>query len=123
MYCSKCGYKMEESAKFCPSCGASQSNQDVKEALQPSESVNKIVDEAKVQFDKGKQSGNLYKIVGWISMAVSLLFIPVLFGAIAVIMGYLYRSHDEKHGTILMIAGVAGAVLGMLLGMSYTPYY
>lgn len=51
-------------------------------------------------------------------MVVSLLFIPVLFGAIAVIMGYLYRDKDEKMGTILMISGVAGGILGVLIGIS-----
>ncbi len=57
-------------------------------------------------------------IIGWISMVVSLAFIPVVFGAVAVIMGYLYREKDEQMGTILMIAGVAGAIFGVLLGMS-----
>ncbi|MCH0401125.1 zinc ribbon domain-containing protein, partial [Enterococcus faecium] len=37
---------------------------------------------------------------------------------VAVIMGYLYREKDEQMGTILMIAGVAGAIFGVLLGMS-----
>lgn len=66
----------------------------------------------------GKESGKLYLVFGWVSTIVSLLFIPVLFGAIAVIMGYLYRFKDEKMGTILMIAGVAGGMLGVLIGMS-----
>ena len=72
----------------------------------------------KNQLDKGRKSGNLYKIGGWISVAISLLFIPVLFGAVGVIMGYLYREYDEKQGTILMITSVAGATLGMLIGLS-----
>ena len=66
----------------------------------------------------GQETGKLYLIIGWISMVVSLVFIPVAFGAVAVIMGYLYRDKDEKMGTILMIAGIAGAILGVLLGMS-----
>ena len=57
-------------------------------------------------------------IIGWVSMVVSLAFIPVVFGTIAVIMGYLYREKDEKMGTVLMIAGIAGAIFGVLLGMS-----
>jgi fucose permease len=80
------------------------------------------MDEARTQINNGKQTGKLYMVIGWISTVVSLLFIPVLFGAIAVIMGYLYRSHDEKHGTILMIAGVAGAILGMLFGLASVGY-
>ncbi|GGI66696.1 hypothetical protein GCM10011482_23500 [Enterococcus alcedinis] len=69
-------------------------------------------------MESSQESGKLYMVIGWVSMVISLLFIPVLFGAIAVIMGYLYRSYDEKHGTILMIAGVAGAILGFLIGAS-----
>jgi uncharacterized membrane protein YvbJ len=113
---------MEESAKFCPSCGASQGKDKVLDVSQASESVNKVMDEARTQINNGKQTGKLYMVIGWISTVVSLLFIPVLFGAIAVIMGYLYRSHDEKHGTILMIAGVAGAILGMLFGLASVGY-
>lgn len=117
MYCRNCGSQMEESAKFCPYCGASQENKELyTEQISPK--IEKSLSEVKIQISKGKQSGNLYKIAGWISVAISLLFIPVLFGAIGVIMGYLYREHDEKHGTILMIAGVAGGILGTLLGLS-----
>lgn len=122
MYCSKCGTKMEESAKFCPSCGASQGKELNFNMSQASDSVEKVVNEARVQINNGKQSGKLYMVIGWVSMVISLLFIPVLFGAIAVIMGYLYRGYDEKHGTILMIAGVAGAILGFLIGMASVGY-
>jgi uncharacterized membrane protein YvbJ len=101
MYCSKCGEQIEESSKFCPFCGAPQE----RNATSGGELIK-------------QGAGQLYLIVGWVSMVVSLLFIPVLFGAIAVIMGYLYRDKDEKMGTILMIAGVAGGILGVLIGMS-----
>lgn len=117
MYCSKCGSEMEKSSRFCSSCGASQGNQDVREVSQTSESFNNFVDEARFQPNERKKTGHIYVIIGWISMVISLLFIPILFGAIAVIMGYLYRSYNQKHGTVLMIAGVAGTVLGVLIGM------
>jgi len=122
MYCSKCGTKMEESANFCPSCGASQGKEKVLDVSQATENVSKVVDEAKEQINKGKETGKLYMVIGWVSMVISLWFIPVLFGAVTVIMGYLYRSYDEKHGTILMIAGVAGAILGMLFGLASVGY-
>ena len=88
MYCRKCGKEITNESKYCQFCGALQ------------------------------ETGKLYLIIGWISMVVSLAFIPVVFGAVAVIMGYLYREKDEQMGTILMIAGVAGAIFGVLLGMS-----
>ena len=121
MYCRNCGTKMEKSEKFCSSCGASQENKELyTEQISPN--IEKSLNEVKDQINKGKESGNLYKIVGWISVAISLLFIPVFFGAFGVIMGYLYRDHDEKHGTILIIASVASGILGMLLGFSSVGY-
>ena len=121
MYCKNCGNQIEKDAKFCPSCGASQENKELyTEQISPK--IEKSLSEVKDQISKGKQSGNLYKIAGWVSVVISLLFVPVLFGAIAVIMGYLYRSYDEKHGTILMIAGIAGAILGFLMGVASVGY-
>lgn len=122
MYCSKCGTKLEESVKFCPSCGASQGKEPTFNVSQATDSVDRVVNEARAQINNGKQSGKLYMVIGWVSMVISLWFIPVLFGAVTVIMGYLYRSYDEKHGTILMIAGVAGAILGFLIGMASVGY-
>lgn len=116
MYCKKCGKKIADESEYCQFCGTSQGmNYDTEiEKKKP----DQIFIEVKDHFSKAKETGKLYLIIGWISMVVSLLFIPVAFGAIAVIMGYLYRETDEKMGTILMIAGIAGAILGVLLGMS-----
>jgi len=120
MYCNKCGTKMELSAKFCSYCGESQNREVYIEQLNPK--IEKSLNEVKEQINKGKQSGNLCKIIGWVSVVISLLFVPVLFGTLGVIMGYLYRDHDEKHGTIIMISSVAGAILGFLLGIASVGY-
>lgn len=117
MYCKNCGKEIDEGVKFCPSCGVSQKNRQA-HTEQISPKIEKSIGEFKEQIAKGKLNGKLYMIIGWVSVVISLLFIPVLFGAVGVVMGYLYRDHDEKHGTILMIAGVTGALLGMLLGAS-----
>ncbi|WP_321387338.1 zinc ribbon domain-containing protein [uncultured Enterococcus sp.] len=118
MYCSKCGNQTEERNKFCPACGASLERAGGNGTELIKQGAEGALSELKTRVDNGKQSGKLYLILGWLSMVVSLLFIPVLFGAVAVIMGYLYRYEDEKMGTILMIAGVAGGILGVLIGMS-----
>ena len=71
MYCRNCGTKMEKSEKFCSSCGASQENKELyTEQISPK--IEKSLNEVKDQINKGKESGNLYKIVGWISVAISL---------------------------------------------------
>jgi len=114
MYCSNCGSKIDKGTKFCPSCGASQD-------VNNESSAGSAANELKTNIDSGKSSGNLYKIIGWVSIVISLFFLPPLFGAASVIMGYLYRDHEEKQGTIIMIAGVAAAIFGMLLGTA--TYY
>ncbi|MBO0466652.1 zinc ribbon domain-containing protein [Enterococcus plantarum] len=122
MYCNKCGTKLEEAVNFCSDCGDSQSKEKSFKVSQTTDGVNKIINEVKKRISSGQESGKLYMMFGWITTIVSLLFIPVLFGAVSVIMGYLYRSYDEKHGTIIMISGVAGAILGFLLGIASVSY-
>ncbi len=118
MYCRKCGKKITDESKYCQFCGALQETDETTGADAVKKSTEQTINEMKEQIVHGQETGKLYLIIGWISMVVSLAFIPVVFGAVAVIMGYLYREKDEKMGTILMIAGVAGAIFGVLLGMS-----
>lgn len=117
-YCRKCGKEIIDESKYCQFCGALQETDETTGADAVKKSTEQTINEMKEQIVHGQETGKLYLIIGWVSMIVSLVFIPIVFGAIAVIMGYLYREKDEKMGTILMIAGVAGAIFGVLLGMS-----
>ncbi|MEQ6207088.1 zinc-ribbon domain-containing protein [Enterococcus mundtii] len=117
-YCRKCGKEIIDESKYCQFCGALQETDETTGADAVKKSTEQTINEMKEQIVHGQETGKLYLIIGWVSMIVSLVFIPIVFGAIAVIMGYLYREKDEKMGTILMIAGVSGAIFGVLLGMS-----
>ncbi|NMP59001.1 zinc ribbon domain-containing protein [Enterococcus mundtii] len=117
-YCRKCGKEIIDESKYCQFCGALQETDEITGADAVKKSTEQTINEMKEQIVHGQETGKLYLIIGWVSMIVSLVFIPIVFGAIAVIMGYLYREKDEKMGTILMIAGVSGAIFGVLLGMS-----
>ena len=65
-----------------------------------------------------QNQGVLYITLGWVFFAISLLFIPILFGAGTFIMGFLtYRTYSQIHGMILMVFSVVGIVLGMLIGI------
>ncbi len=124
MYCSNCGNKIEDRVKFCPLCGASQSQRNTNTFnTTKTNANNSTINELKTYIESGKKTGNLYKVTGWISAFISLLFLPIIFGALSVITGYLYRDYDEKHGTILIIVGVAFALTGFFLGMGTTVYY
>ncbi len=118
MYCRKCGKELTDESKYCQFCGALQETDETTGADEVKKSTEQTFSEMKEQIVHRQETGKLYLIIGWVSMVVSLAFIPVVFGAVAVIMGYLYGEKDEKMGTILMIAGVAGAIFGVLLGMS-----
>lgn len=59
--------------------------------------------------------GTLYAVLGWVFFAISLLFMPLLFGAAALFMGFMtYTVKSEIHGLILMVFGAVGLVLGSL---------
>lgn len=118
MYCRKCGKEIADESKYCQFCGSSQETVEVTGIEIVKKSTEQTLSEMKEQIVHGQETGKLYLIIGWVSMVVSLVFIPIVFGAVAVIMSYLYREKDEKMGTVLMIAGVAGAIFGVLLGMS-----
>jgi len=65
---------------------------------------------------QNKDNTQLFIILGWV-------FIPILFGAGGVIFGYLLRNKGQvQHGTIMMIAAIACAILGFVLGMAAFGY-
>ena len=72
---------------------------------------------------QNKDNTQLFIILGWVCTAISLIFVPILFGAGGVIFGYLLRSKGQvQHVTIMMIAAVACALLGFILGMATVGY-
>lgn len=65
--------------------------------------------------DSNKKKGIAYVIFGWFFCAVSFLFIPILFGAVAFCMGFLtYSERSKTHGVILMFFAAMGLLLGSL---------
>lgn len=62
-----------------------------------------------------KMTGITYVVLGWIFFSISLLFIPILFGALALSMGFFtYSERSKTHGVILMLFAAMGLVLGSL---------
>jgi hypothetical protein len=64
------------------------------------------------------KQGLVYVVLGWVFFAISILFVPILFGAGTFIMGFMtYRVRSQVHGVILMVFAVVGIVSGMLIGI------
>jgi lipopolysaccharide export LptBFGC system permease protein LptF len=76
------------------------------------------VEEVVQKEPQAKNRGTVYAILGWIFCVLSLAFVPILFGALAFIMGFLLRrSGKDVHGVVLMVMAVAGAILGVIIGI------
>ena len=84
-------------ANVCESCG----------------NVNAIQDHAQPE-----SNGITFVIAGWISWAISILFMPLLFGAAAIGMGFMvFNLRNQLHGAVLMFLGAASMVLGTLFSV------
>lgn len=122
MFCPNCGNEVHSEGVFCSSCGeqieqSGEVDGNAKNRSNHAEPYNAAV------HTQAKQGKKVYIILGWIFFAVSILFIPILFGAGAFIMGYLVRKeNNETHGVILMVMAIAGAIIGTLLGAAASAY-
>ncbi|APS42147.1 hypothetical protein FOL01_1288 [Weissella jogaejeotgali] len=76
--------------------------------------------QSSVNTNSSDDHEQLYTVLGFGSALVSLGFVPILFGTAGVIFGYLLsRSESSKQkGTILMIASIGCAIMGMLIGVA-----
>ncbi|MCL6571080.1 MAG: hypothetical protein K6T88_05275 [Bacillus sp. (in: Bacteria)] len=62
-----------------------------------------------------KGTGITYIVLGWLFFAISLLFVPIIFGAGAFLMGILtFNGRSQTHGVILMFFAAVSFILGSL---------
>lgn len=65
----------------------------------------------------GKNKGRVYSVVGLVCAIISLLFLPVLFGPAAIVLGVVARKKgDVSFGLVVIILGAVFMVFGMVLG-------
>jgi hypothetical protein len=62
-----------------------------------------------------KKIGITYVILGWLFFAISLVFLPLVFGVGAVFMGIMtFCERSQVHGAILTFFAATGLILGTL---------
>lgn len=65
-----------------------------------------------------KIMGLAYALFGWVFFAISLLFLPIVFGSASMLMGFLlYHNRSQVHGMILMFFAMVGLVIGTLISV------
>ncbi|UOQ94394.1 zinc-ribbon domain-containing protein [Halobacillus shinanisalinarum] len=122
MYCSTCGNEIKDDDAFCQGCGK-QLDTDQGSESQHSHPQTSVTNYSHSSSQVPSKNHKTYIILGWVFFGISILFIPILFGAGAFIMGFLtYKNNNDTHGVILMVMAIAGAILGSLLGMAAAPY-
>ncbi|MEH7417931.1 hypothetical protein V7266_21900 [Neobacillus drentensis] len=62
-----------------------------------------------------KKQGLIFLILGWLFFVISLVFIPILFGAASFLMGFFtFHDRSKAHGVVLMMFASVGLILGSL---------
>lgn len=68
-----------------------------------------------------KKSGLGYVAFGWVFFAISLIFMPILFGVAALAMGFMtFHERSELHGIVLMALAATSTVIGTLFSFIVT---
>jgi hypothetical protein len=62
-----------------------------------------------------KKQGIIIPILGWIFFVLSIVVIPILFGAAAFLMGFFtFHDRSKAHGAVLMTFASFGLIFGSL---------
>jgi uncharacterized membrane protein YvbJ len=107
MFCSKCGHKNEMSAsQFCAQCGGALGSATPYGTVTAAESAPKPV------------MANLAIIFA----CVSLLFLPILFGPAAFVLGIIAVVQKQKNAVLGLVLActlpIVGAVIGFMIGLA-----
>jgi hypothetical protein len=69
----------------------------------------------KQEASSSRQNGITYVILGWLFFAISLVFLPLVFGMASVFMGIMtFCERSQVHGAILTFFAAVGLILGTL---------
>ncbi|MEV4396811.1 hypothetical protein [Nonomuraea sp. NPDC049607] len=63
-----------------------------------------------------RQGAQILSIIGFVSAAVAVLFIPILFGLAGIVLGIVGHTRGEPLGKWAAIAAAACMIVGMVLG-------
>lgn len=90
-YCSACGTLAQTEKIFCPECGTQYG------AL-------------------GGGRADVLSYGAFVCAAVSLLFFPIVFGPIAIVLSSIALGRKEPHAALALGLSIAGMILGFILG-------
>lgn len=131
MFCSQCGTEVSPGSAFCYSCGskmvaAAGDTSAGPEAppAPPSQAAPGVSPPSDwpQSLSSGPHtvpSGNGLSTAGiWciVCSIVALLFLPPVFGGVAIYLAYRAKKAGDRAGDVLMIAAITATVVGMVIG-------
>ena len=115
-FCEKCGAKMDEEAKFCPSCGAGVNGQQSQYSQQNTQSgnfqetINKYMQTEDNTSEFEQEDINQNKVMAVLAYIGILVLVPLLAAP-----NSKYARYHANQGLILFIAELClGVVMGFL---------
>jgi hypothetical protein len=61
-------------------------------------------------------TSNTFSIMGIVFGAVAVLFLPIIFGPVGIVMGAIGMSKKERLGVVGLVVSIVGTILGFILG-------
>jgi len=140
MFCYKCGTQLVGGSEFCHNCGARAQRAVGQEEPKPQQSRPVVSgassgvpssSSAAVNFqhedtwlppatlrepvaqNQGPSTASVWSII---CSVLAVLFTPLLFGAIAIYLGYRAKKSGDRAGDMLMICAVIATIVGLALG-------
>jgi uncharacterized membrane protein YvbJ len=102
MYCSKCGTKNEEFARFCKNCGA---------LLSPEQ-------ETYIENNPVNKEGNHSKTPKEDSPNVILIVLSLIIPLIGFILYFVWKKDTPKRANTILISSLIGAVINLIICFS-----
>lgn len=116
-FCEKCGAKMEEEAKFCPSCGAGVNGQQSQYSQQNTQSgnfqetINKYMQTEDNTSEFEQEDINQNKVMAVLAYIGILVLVPLLAAP-----NSKYARYHVNQGLLLFIAEIClGVVMGIFI--------
>ncbi len=117
MFCPDCGAENPGSNLFCEQCGANLATDETSSPpLVPSTPVAPPPP-APIQVPTAEPRVD----VGWFGTAgiivalISTVVIPIIFGPIAIVLGFIGHSRGDPRGKIAIVLGVVCMLIGFVL--------
>jgi hypothetical protein len=131
--CLICNTEMPAIAKFCGKCGAPRAQAtgmaQMPNRVQQPTNINKAPVPQQVPTqptglptDQLANPGNVFSIVGMSLGGISILFLPILFGPIAIGLSIAALVKKEKLGGLALGLSIGGTTMGMILGFLFWTY-